>query len=48
MLAFLEAMQEADELRALTFWKVQTLTAKAHGAVDDNREISGLNLEDYH
>ncbi len=26
MFAFLDAMQEADDLRALTVWKVHTLT----------------------
>jgi proteic killer suppression protein len=31
MFAFLEAMQEADELRALASWKVHMLTAKIHG-----------------
>ena len=33
MFAFLDALVEADELRALTGWKVHTLTgdAKAHG-----------------
>ena len=33
MFAFPDAMQEADELQALTVWKVHTLTgdAKAHG-----------------
>jgi len=34
MFAFLDAMQEADELQALTIWKVHTLTGdrKGHGA----------------
>ncbi len=62
MFAFLDAMQEADELRALTVWKVHTLTGDRKGtwslsvtrnrrltfAIDDEREICDLNLEDYH
>ena len=62
MFAFLDAMQEADELRALTVWKVHTLTGDRKGTwslsvtrnrrltftIDDEREICGLNLEDYH
>jgi hypothetical protein len=31
MFAFLEAMQEADELRALVSWKVHTLTGDRKG-----------------
>jgi proteic killer suppression protein len=31
MFAFLEAMQEADELRALASWKVHTLTGDRKG-----------------
>ena len=62
MFAFLDAMQEADELRALTVWKVHTLTGDRKGTwslsvtrnrrltftIDGDREICGLNLEDYH
>jgi proteic killer suppression protein len=44
MLAFLEAMQEADELRALTFWKVHTLTGDRKGtwslSVTGNRRLT--------
>ena len=32
MFAFLDAMQDADELRALTVWKVHTLTGDRKGA----------------
>ena len=31
MFAFLDAMQESDELRALTVWKVHTLTGGRKG-----------------
>jgi proteic killer suppression protein len=31
MLAFLDAMQDTDELRALTVWKVHTLTGDRKG-----------------
>jgi hypothetical protein len=43
MFAFLDAMQEADELRALTVWKVHTLFR-----IDDEPQICDLNLEDDH
>jgi len=44
MLAFLEAMQEADELRALTVWRVHTLTGDRKGtwslSVTGNRRLT--------
>jgi len=44
MFAFLEAMQEADELRALTSWKVHTLTGDRKGtwslSVTGNRRLT--------
>ena len=62
MFAFLDTMQEAEELRALTIWKVHTLTGDRKGTwslsvtrnrrltftINDESEICGLNLEDYH
>ena len=49
MLAFLEAMQEADELRALTVWKVHTLTGDRKGtwslSVTGNRRLT-LTIDD--
>jgi toxin HigB-1 len=44
MLAFLEAMREADELRTLTVWKVHTLTGDRKGtwslSVTGNRRLT--------
>jgi proteic killer suppression protein len=44
MFAFLEAMQEADELRALASWKVHTLTGDRKGtwslSVTGNRRLT--------
>jgi len=44
MFAFLDAMQEADELRSLTAWKVHTLTGDGKGAwslsVTRNRRLT--------
>ena len=44
MFAFLDAMQEADELRSLTVWKVHTLTAGRKGtwslSVTRNRRLT--------
>ena len=44
MFAFLDAMQEADELRALTVWKVHTLTGDRKGtwslSVTRNRRLT--------
>ncbi len=44
MFAFLEAMQEVDELRALTSWKVHTLTGDRKGtwslSVTGNRRLT--------
>ncbi len=44
MFAFLDAMQEADELRALTNWKVHTLTGDRKGiwslSVTGNRRLT--------
>jgi toxin HigB-1 len=44
MFAFLDAMQEADELRALTGWKVHTLTGDRKGtwslSVTRNRRLT--------
>ncbi len=44
MFAFLDAMQEADELRSLTVWKVHTLTADRKGtwslSVTRNRRLT--------
>jgi toxin HigB-1 len=44
MIEFLEAMQEADELRALTAWKVHTLTGERKGtwslSVTGNRRLT--------
>ena len=62
MFAFLDTMQEAEELRALASWKAHTLTGDRKGTwslsvtrnrrptftIDDEGEICGLNLEDYH
>jgi toxin HigB-1 len=63
MLAFLDDIQEPEELRSLPAWKVHTLTGDRKGtwslSVTRNRrltfridiaerEISDLNLEDYH
>ena len=62
MFAFLDAMQEAEELRTLTNWKVHTLTGDRKGTwslsvtcnrrltftIEAEREICGLNFEDYH
>jgi proteic killer suppression protein len=62
MFVFLDAMQEPEELRTLTNWKVHTLTGDRKGTwslsvtrnrrltftIDDEREISDLDLEDYH
>jgi toxin HigB-1 len=62
MMAFLDAMEQADELRQLATWKVHTLTGNRKGTwsltvtrnrrltfyIDDESEICGLNLEDYH
>ena len=63
MLAFLDDMEEAEELRNLPSWKVHTLTGNRAGTwslsvtanrrltfrIDSaEREIYGVNLEDYH
>jgi proteic killer suppression protein len=44
MLAFLDAVQEADELRALTAWKAHTLTGGRKGtwslSVTRNRRLT--------
>ena len=63
MLAFLDDMQDPEELRALAVWKVHTLTGDRKStwslSVTRNRrltfridiaerEISDVNLEDYH
>jgi proteic killer suppression protein len=44
MLAFLDALEEADELRALTGWKVHTLTGDRQGtwslSVTRNRRLT--------
>jgi proteic killer suppression protein len=44
MFAFLDAMQEADELRALTVWKVHTLLGDRKGtwslSVTRNRRLT--------
>jgi proteic killer suppression protein len=44
MFAFLDAMQETDELRALTVWKVHTLTGDRKGTwsltVTRNRRLT--------
>jgi proteic killer suppression protein len=44
MLAFLEAMQEADELRTLRVWKVHTLTGDRKGtwslSITGNRRLT--------
>jgi proteic killer suppression protein len=44
MFAFLDAMQEAEELRALTNWKVHTLTGDRKGtwslSVTGNRRLT--------
>jgi toxin HigB-1 len=44
MFAFLDAMQESDELRALTVWKVHTLTGDRKGtwslSVTRNRRLT--------
>jgi proteic killer suppression protein len=62
MFAFLDAMQDAQELQGLPTWKVHTLTGDRKGTwslsvtrnrrltfrIDDEREISDVNLEDYH
>jgi proteic killer suppression protein len=44
MLAFLEAIQEADELRTLTVWKVHALTGDRRGtwslSVTGNRRLT--------
>ena len=44
MLAFLDAMQDAEELRALTHWKVHTLTGDRKGtwslSVTRNRRLT--------
>lgn len=62
MFAFLDAMLEPQELRALTMWKVHALTGDRKGTwslsvtrnrrltftINDDSEICGLNLEDYH
>jgi proteic killer suppression protein len=44
MLAFLDTMQEAEELRALTVWKVHTLTGDRKGtwssSVTRNRRLT--------
>lgn len=46
MFAFLDAMQEAEELRALTSWKVHTLTGDRNGtwslSVTRNRRLTFL------
>jgi proteic killer suppression protein len=43
-LAFLDALEEADELRALTGWKVHTLTGDRQGtwslSVTRNRRLT--------
>ncbi len=41
MLAFLDDMQDPEELRALSSWKVHTIDI-------EELEICDLNLEDYH
>jgi proteic killer suppression protein len=63
MFAYLDNMEDPDELRALTAWKVHMLTGDRKGtwslSVTRNRrltfcidtverEICGVNLEDYH
>jgi proteic killer suppression protein len=63
MLAFLDNMQDPEELRALPAWKVHTLTGPRKGTwslsvtrilrltfnIDiAEREVSDINLEDYH
>ncbi len=63
MLAYLDNMEDPEELRTLTAWKVHTLTGDRKGtwslSVTRNRrltfrieaaerEICGVNLEDYH
>jgi len=63
MLAFLDDMQDLEELRSLPAWKVHILAGDRRGtwslSVTRNRrltfridiaerEICGLNLEDYH
>jgi toxin HigB-1 len=63
MLAYLDNMEDPEELRTLTAWKAHTLTGGRKGtwslSVTRNRrltfridtverEIRGLNLEDYH
>ena len=63
LLAFLDDMQDPEELRSLPSWKVHTLTGDRRGtwslSVTRNRrltfcldsaerEIYGVNLEDYH
>jgi len=63
MLAYLDNMEDPEELRTLTAWKAHTLTGDRKGtwslSVTRNRrltfridraerEIFGLNLEDYH
>ncbi len=62
MLAFLQDMQSANELRTISVWKAHQLTGDRKGLwslhvtrnwrltfwIDDENEISDLNLEDYH
>jgi proteic killer suppression protein len=62
MLAFLQDMQSANELRTISVWKAHQLTGDRKGVwslhvtrnwrltfwIDDENEISDLNLEDYH
>jgi proteic killer suppression protein len=47
MFAFLDAMQEADELRALTVWKVHTLLGDRKGtwslSVTRNRRLKMMS-----
>jgi plasmid maintenance system killer protein len=38
MFAFLDSMREAEELRALTVWKVHTLTGDRKGHVEFKRD----------
>jgi len=60
MFAFPDNMEDAEELRALTAWKVHTLTGNRKGAWSLTQppldvlyrrgpdEICDVNLEDYH
>jgi proteic killer suppression protein len=49
MFAFLDAMQEADELRALTVWKIHALAGDRRGtwslSVTRNRRLT-FNIDD--